>query len=161
MKILQLITLSFSLLSSPAWALLPFEHTGKLYVSIWSEDIVKVFSTDGKLLDAFTAPGLGGPRAIVEFDLNGNILTVIDQAKLRDVTGDETLTIVPQGIAFDDQGHFTVASFDNQIFRFDNAGQLIWFEDDNGIERYSYKASVGNSRSIAFEPLQPIRSAQR
>jgi len=31
MKILQSITLSFSLLSSPAWALLPFEHTGKLY----------------------------------------------------------------------------------------------------------------------------------
>lgn len=326
MKTLQSITLSFSLLSSPAWALLPFEHTDNLYVSIWNEDVVKVFSADGKLLDAFTAPGLdgprgiafnptngdiwlagehsnavyifdknhrlkktlqhpdflepvgisfrhqrgkvlevyisnsgnasidpdkgneilvfspngtlqrrfshselvdpncsaflsdgsyfvtnrlnhrvdyfdaednfvtsfsytledgspgllstmavardpskntiwatggGGPRAIVEFDLSGNILTVIDQAKLREITGDEELTIIPQGIAFDDEGTFTVASFDNQIFRFDNAGNLIWFEDENGIERYSYKTGVGNSRSIAFEPARPIRGARR
>ncbi|MFU8894877.1 MAG: hypothetical protein ACNA8J_00680 [Gammaproteobacteria bacterium] len=326
MNALRHFALSLALLSSSAWAVLPFENTGRLYVSIWNEDIVKVFSQEGELLDVFTAPGLegprgiafnptngdiwlagehsntvyvfdknhrlkrvlehpdflepvgisfrherghalevyisnsgnasidpdkgneimvfspngkllrrfshpdlkdpncsaflpdgsyfvtnrlqhrvdyfdagdnfvtsfsyvladgspgllstmavardpqkgtiwatggGGPRAIVEFDLDGNILTVIDQATLRDVTGDENLTITPQGIAFDENGNFTVASFDNQVFRFNNDGELIWIEDEDGTERYAYRTGTGNSRSIALEPVRPVKGPRR
>ena len=51
-------------LSGPASALLPFEKTGNLYVSLWNTDEIAVFTPDGTVQEIFTATGLDGPRGI-------------------------------------------------------------------------------------------------
>ena len=82
----------------------------------------------------------GGDRGIYEFDQEGNLLRSILPADLPDDT------ITPQGIAFDQDGNFTVASFStNVIFQFDGDGNFL----------NSYSAGPGNSRSIAFQYKKP------
>lgn len=81
-----------------------------------------------------------GDRGIYEFDQDGTLLQVILPADLPDDS------IVPQGIAFDHDGNFTVASFDtNMIFQFDGDGNFL----------SSYSAGPGNSRSLAFQYKKP------
>ncbi len=82
----------------------------------------------------------GGARGIYEFDQNGNLQQSILPADLPDPT------IIPQGIAFDHQGHFTVASFaTNTIFQFDGDGNFLT----------SYPTGLGNARSIAYQYQPP------
>ena len=56
-----------------ASALLPFEKTGNLYVSMWSADEIAVFAPDGTPLQRFSAEGLDGPRGIAFNPANGEI----------------------------------------------------------------------------------------
>ncbi len=60
-------------LSSNASALLPFEKTGNLYVSMWDTDEIAVFTPDGTPLERFTTLGLDGPRGIAFNPANGEI----------------------------------------------------------------------------------------
>lgn len=68
-------TLLFSILALPnaAMALLPFQKTGNLYVSMWEDDEIAVFSPDGASLERFSADGLDGPRGIAFNPFNGEI----------------------------------------------------------------------------------------
>lgn len=82
----------------------------------------------------------GSARGIYEFDQEGNLRQSILPADLPDAT------IVPQGIAFDHQGHFTVASFaTNRIFQFDGDGRFL----------LSSPTGAGNSRSLAYQYQRP------
>jgi len=90
--------------------------------------------------DTVWATSGGGDRGIYEFDQDGNLLTTILPADLSDYNGVSGAAIVPQGIAFDDNGNFTVASFSGGIYQFDGEGNHI----------NSYDPGPGNSRSIAF-----------
>lgn len=58
---------------SNASALLPFESTGNLYVSMWDADEIAVFAPDGTELERFTVDGLDGPRGIAFNPANGEI----------------------------------------------------------------------------------------
>lgn len=60
-------------MSGSASALLPFEKTGNLYVSLWNTDEIAVFSPDGTVQEIFTATGLDGPRGIAFNSANGEI----------------------------------------------------------------------------------------
>ncbi len=59
--------------SGNAFALLPFEKTGNLYVSMWTADDIAVFTPDGTPVERFTANGLDGPRGIAFNSANGEI----------------------------------------------------------------------------------------
>lgn len=85
--------------------------------------------------DTIWATSGGGAKGIYEFDQNGNLLKSILPADIGDPT------IVPQGIAFDDAGNFTVASTTNVIYRFDGDGNFLG----------SFPAGTGTARSIAFQ----------
>ena len=61
------------LLSSSAFALLPYKNTGNLYVSMWSSDEIAVYNTAGQELERFSTPGLDGPRGVAFDPTNGNI----------------------------------------------------------------------------------------
>jgi hypothetical protein len=82
----------------------------------------------------------GGSNNIVKFDTMGNVLGTISHPDLP----------VPQGIAFDDRGHFFSSSFSqNKIVEFDNN------------DSYVKTITSGNlqvPRSIAFEHLDPVTS---
>jgi outer membrane protein assembly factor BamB len=91
--------------------------------------------------DTIWATSGGGDLGIYEFDQNGNLLTTILPDDLSDFNGVLGSAIVPQGIAFDDEGNFTVASFSGGVYQFDGDGNHI----------NSYDPGAGNSRSIAFE----------
>ena len=64
---------SLLVMSGNAAALLPFEKTGKLYVSMWVADEIAVFQPDGTEVERFTATGLDGPRGIAFNPANGEI----------------------------------------------------------------------------------------
>ncbi len=68
-----LIVISLCVGAGPARALLPFENTGNLYVSMWAADEIAVFSPDGTPIERFSAPGLDGPRGIAFNPANGEI----------------------------------------------------------------------------------------
>ena len=72
-RIYALITFCLLLVSSKASALLPFEATGNLYVSMWTADEIAVFSPDGTPLERFSATDLGGPRGLAFNPTNGEI----------------------------------------------------------------------------------------
>jgi len=95
--------------------------------------------------DTVWATSGGGDRGIYEFDQNGNLLTSILPADLSDYNGIPGAGIVPQGIAFDDNGNMTVASFAGGIFQFDGDGNHL----------NTYDPGPGNSRSIAFKYQRP------
>jgi len=59
--------------SNVARALLPYEHTGNLYVSMWTADEIAVFTPDGTPIERFSADGLDGPRGIAFNPANGEI----------------------------------------------------------------------------------------
>ncbi|MFK7862086.1 MAG: hypothetical protein AB8B64_24985 [Granulosicoccus sp.] len=61
------------LFSGQAFALLPAQKTGNLYVSMWATDDIAVFTPDGLLIDRFTTDGLDGPRGIAFNPANGEI----------------------------------------------------------------------------------------
>jgi len=62
--ILKFLVAASLLISGSASALLPFDDTGDLYVSMWNDDVVRVFDDYGNLVDELTAPGLSGPRGM-------------------------------------------------------------------------------------------------
>ena len=64
---------SLLVMSGNAAALLPFEKTGNLYVSMWAADEIAVFQPDGTEVERFTATGLDGPRGIAFNPANGEI----------------------------------------------------------------------------------------
>jgi len=72
-RIYALITFCLLLVSSKASALLPFEATGNLYVSMWTADEIAVFSPDGTPLERFSATDLDGPRGLAFNPTNGEI----------------------------------------------------------------------------------------
>ena len=84
----------------------------------------------------------GGSSNIVKFDTLGNVIGTITHS---DLTG-------PQGIAFDDRGHFFSSSFfQNKIVEFD--------ENDNYVQTIT-DGNLNVPRSIAFEPLIPVTSIE-
>ena len=60
----------------------------------------------------------GGARGIYEFDQDGKLLNTILPADLPNF-GVSGASIVPQGIAFDDNGNMTVVSWTGGVFQFD------------------------------------------
>ncbi len=78
----------------------------------------------------------GGATSIYEFDTNGNLLRTLSP----DVIGDGR-AIVPQGIAFRDDGSFYVVSFLNEVLHFDG--------DGNFLKRFP--TGQGTARSTAFQ----------
>ena len=72
-RIYALITFCLLVVSSKASALLPFEATGNLYVSMWTADEIAVFSPDGTPLERFSATDLDGPRGLAFNPTNGEI----------------------------------------------------------------------------------------
>ncbi|HBE91854.1 MAG TPA: hypothetical protein DDW55_04750, partial [Gammaproteobacteria bacterium] len=88
--------------------------------------------------DTIWATSGGGDTGIYEFDQNGNLLTSILPADIGE-------PIVPQGIAFDDDGNFTVVSFTGKVFQFDGDGNFLG----------SYSAGGFGSRSSARGLVQP------
>ncbi|MEE9493903.1 MAG: hypothetical protein V3W04_11060 [Gammaproteobacteria bacterium] len=94
----------------------------------------------GRWDDTLWATSGGGDRGIYEFDQNGELLRSILPGDLANYNGVAGADIVPQGIAFDDKGNMTVASFAGGVYQFDGDGNHI----------NSYNPGSGNSRSIAF-----------
>lgn len=84
----------------------------------------------------------GGDRGIYEFDQNGNLLKSILPADLE-ALGVPNARVVPQGIAFDDEGNMSVASNGNLVLQFDGDGNL----------RNWYETGDGTARSIGFQYL--------
>ena len=71
---MRLFTLSLLLLlSSSAFALLPYANTGNLYISMWTSDEIAVYSVTGEELERFSTPGLDGPRGVAFDPTNGDI----------------------------------------------------------------------------------------
>ena len=68
-----LLAIALVAVSGNAFALLPFEKTGNLYVSMWSTDEIAVFTPNGTSVERFTASGLDGPRGIAFNSANGEI----------------------------------------------------------------------------------------
>ena len=68
-----LLSLALLSVTTNAFALLPFEKTGNLYVSMWTADEIAVFSPDGTPVERFTTDGLDGPRGIAFNPANGEI----------------------------------------------------------------------------------------
>jgi len=80
-----------------------------------------------------------GDRGIYEFDQSGNLLTTILPADI-----DDGRSIVPQGIAFDDQGNFVVVSNLNEVIKFDGSGNFMM----------RFPTGPGTSRSTAFQACE-------
>ncbi len=87
----------------------------------------------------------GGARGIYEFDQDGNLLNTILPVDLDDF-GVPGAALVPQGIAFDDNGDMTVVSWTGGIYQFDGDGNLLNSYDPDP----STPATPGKSRSMAF-----------
>ena len=100
----------------------------------------------GDLDDTVWVTSGGGARGIYEFDQDGNLLKTILPADLPgvDATG---LSMVPQGIAFDDNGNMTVVSWTGGVYQFDGAGSLQNAYDPDP----TIPSTPGKSRSMAFE----------
>lgn len=88
--------------------------------------------------DTVWATSGGGDKGIYEFSRAGDLLTTILP---EDVDND----IVPQGIAFDDQGNFAVASTTGVVYTFDGDGAPVG----------SFPTGAGTARSIAYAPGSP------
>lgn len=86
-----------------------------------------------------------GVKGIFEFDQNGNLLTTILPADLSDFNGVPGAAMIPQGIAFDDKGNFTVISFSGAVYKFDGDGNHI----------NSFSTGGAGSRSSARGLVQP------
>ena len=87
----------------------------------------------------------GGARGIYEFDQDGNLLNTILPADLPNV-GVPGRSIVPQGIAFDDNGNMTVVSWTGGVYQFDGDGNFQNAYDPDP----SIPSVAGKSRSMAF-----------
>lgn len=124
-----------------ATALLPFENTGNLYVSMWSSDDIAVFTPDGAPQGRFSADGLDGPRGIAFNPANGDIwvasefgnaififdsqhrfLRTLDHPDFDEPVG-VTFKSEP-GVAASDQSVYVSNSNGNEIMVFDQSGNL-------------------------------------
>lgn len=81
----------------------------------------------------------GGDTGIYEFDQSGNLLASMLPADI-----DDGRSIVPQGIAFDDNGDFYVVSFLNEVIKFDSSGNFLM----------RFPTGEGTSRSTAIQACQ-------
>ena len=90
---------------------------------------------DDPLDDTLWVTSGAGTLGIHEFDVAGNLLRSVLP---DDVPGGEAL--VPQGIAFADDGHFFVVSFRDAVFEFDGDGRFVT----------SFPTGPGTARSTAF-----------
>ncbi len=73
LRLSMCVACAIGALPHTANALLPFENTGNLYVSMWTADEIAVFDANGDALERFTAPGLDGPRGIAFHPATGEI----------------------------------------------------------------------------------------
>jgi len=124
-----------------ASALLPFENTGNLYVSMWAADEIAVFSPDGTPLERFSAEGLNGPRgiafnpangeiwiagefsnAIFIFDRDHQFLRTLDHSDFNEPVG-VTFANLP-GVDPSEQLVYISNSNENEIMVFDQSGDL-------------------------------------
>ena len=92
-----------------------------------------------------------GARCICEFDQDGNLLQTILPSDLPDF-GVPGSSMVPQGIAFDDNGNMTVVSWTGGVYLFDGDGNLQNSYDPDP----SLPAAAGKSRSMAFAYEVPV-----
>lgn len=83
-----------------------------------------------------------GDTGIYEFDQAGNLLTSLLPADI-----DDGRPVIPQGIAFDDEGNFVVVSYLNEVIKFDGDGNFLM----------RFPTGPGTARSTAFQAceLQP------
>ncbi len=137
--------LIFSLLlcvTGTTQALLPFEHTGNLYVSMWSADEIAVFTPDGTPVERFSTTGLDGPRgiafnpangeiwvagefsnAIHIFDHNHQFLRVLEHPEFNEPVG---VTFSSEdGVSTDEQLVFISNSNGNELMVFEQQGTLL------------------------------------
>jgi len=131
----------FILCPGSASALLPFEKTGNLYVSMWSADEIAVFSPDGIPLERFSVEGLDGPRGIAFNPANGeiwiasefgNAIFIFDHdhqflRRLDHPDFDEPVGVtfaMNSAANFSDQLVYISNSDGNEIMVFDQAGNL-------------------------------------
>ena len=99
----------------------------------------------GALDDTVWVTSGGGARGIYEFDQAGNLLQTILPAELPSV-GVPATSMVPQGIAFDDNGNMTVVSWTGGVYQFDGDGNFQnAYDPDPAI-----RSVPGKSRSMAF-----------
>lgn len=80
-----------------------------------------------------------GDNGIYEFDQSGNLLTTLLPADI-----DDGRSIVPQGIAFEDNGNFAVVSYLNEVVKFDGSGNFLM----------RFPTGEGTARSTAFQSCQ-------
>ena len=99
----------------------------------------------GDLDDTIWVTSGSGSRGIYEFDQNGNLLNTILPSSLANF-GVPGNVIVPQGIAFDDNGSMTVVSWVGGVYQFDGEGNLLNSYDPDP----SIPSTPGKSRSMAF-----------
>ncbi|MEM9410804.1 MAG: hypothetical protein AAGA30_06800, partial [Planctomycetota bacterium] len=104
----------------------------------------------GDLDDTVWVTSGSGARGIYEFGQDGTLLTTILPSQLDDfgVPGSD---MVPQGIAFDDNGNMTVVSWVGDVYQFDGDGQLLNSYDADP----SIPTAAGKSRSMAFQYVEP------
>ena len=100
----------------------------------------------GDLDDTIWVTSGGGARGIYEFDQSGNLLRTILPTDLA-TFGVSGAAMIPQGIAFDDNGNMTVVSWTGGVYQFDGDGNLLNSYDPDP----SILATPGKSRSMAFE----------
>lgn len=135
------VSLCIHVFPGHAAALLPFENTGNLYVSMWSSDDIAVFTPDGAPQVRFSADGLDGPRGIAFNPANGDIwvasefgnaififdsehrfLRTLDHPDFDEPVG-VTFESEP-GVAASDQSVYVSNSNGNEIMVFDQSGNL-------------------------------------
>ncbi len=136
-----------------AMALLPFQNTGNLYVSMWTANEIAVFSPDGTPVERFSADGLDGPRGIAFNPFNGeiwiasefgNAIFIFDHThrflrKLEHPDFNE-----PVGVTFS----FTSESIDNmsgyQVYISNSNGNeiMVFDESEQLVERFTGTALV-------------------
>jgi DNA-binding beta-propeller fold protein YncE len=115
--------------------------------------VARTPSGSGSEDDTIWVTGGGGARDLVRFALDGTVLRVLDQATLRDTTGDATLLLTPQGLAFDEGGRLLVVSLNGQVLRFDREGTLLGTDGQPYTlgAPFAWSPGAGSSRSIAVQ----------
>jgi len=140
--LLKLVCVGLAMLPITSWALLPFENTGNLYVSMWTSDEIAVFSPEGMPVERFSAPGLDGPRgiafnpangeiwvasefsnAIFIFDHTHQLLRRLDHPDFNEPVGVTFASIASVELA--EQSVYISNSNGNEIMVFDQAGNLL------------------------------------
>lgn len=132
------VTLTLLMLSGTASALLPFERTGNLYVSMWSANEIAVFTPEGTPVERFSAGGLQGPRGIAFNPANGeiwiagefsNAIHIFDHQHQLLRTLEHEDFDEPVGVTFSGPGQteqlvYISNSNGNEIMVFDSSGEL-------------------------------------
>jgi len=139
MSLVRCVSLFF--MQGPAMAVLPFKHTGNLYVSMWTSDEIAVFAPNGTPLERFTTEGLDGPRGIAFNRSNGQIwvasefgnsIFIFDKAhrfirRIEHPDFDEPVGVTfasAPGVDASDQLVYISNSNGNEIMVFDQSGSF-------------------------------------